>query len=86
MNSLIFILFCLFWFDPVWLLRKKKDGVVEKLKETKDFMLKMKVLLYMFIQKHRFFYYLFLFANNPVFIEVNRLLFDEKWVCFSIVI
>lgn len=24
MNSLIFILFCLFRFDPVWLLRKKK--------------------------------------------------------------
>ena len=61
MNSLIFILFCLFRFDPVWLLTKKKDGVVEKLKETKDFMLKMKVLLYMFIQKHRFFY-LFIFV------------------------
>lgn len=27
MNSLIFILFCLFWFDPVWLLRKKKMGL-----------------------------------------------------------
>ena len=60
MNSLIFILFCLFRFDPVWLLTKKKDGVVGKLKETKDFMLKMKVLLYMFIQKHPFFY-LFIF-------------------------
>lgn len=33
-----------------------------------------------------FHFFLFLFANNPVFIEVNRLLFDEKWVCFFIVI
>lgn len=49
-------------------------------------MLKTKVLLYMFIQKRAFSIFLFLFANNPVFIEVNRLLFDEKWVCFFIVI
>lgn len=86
MNSLLFILFCLIRLDPVWFLWKKKDGVVGELKETKDFMLKTKVLLYMFIQKHAFSIFLFLFANNPVFIEVNRLLFDEKWVCFFIVI
>lgn len=49
-------------------------------------MLKTKVLLYMFIQKRAFSIFLLLFANNPVFIEVNRLLFDEKWVCFFIVI
>lgn len=54
MNSLLFILFCLIRLDPVWFLWKKKVGVVGELKETKDFMLKTKVLLYMFIQKRAF--------------------------------